>query len=143
LPQHNSYREQTQFAQRINARVPVGTPLISLAVWQDQIFYYIASPVVYAPPAGLKEVLSGGDTPVFVLAPEKRVAELEVLGAVQQLDQCRSMRWYRASRGGRLTLYRLDRRTPQATDVAGHPFAPGFDPRDRLASKAYTLSGLR
>ena len=43
LPQHNSYREQTQFAQRINAWLPDGSPLFSLGVWQEQVFYYIQS----------------------------------------------------------------------------------------------------
>jgi 4-amino-4-deoxy-L-arabinose transferase-like glycosyltransferase len=143
LPQYNSYREQTQFARRINACVPADTPLVSLGVWQEQIFYYLQSPARYVPPGALKESLPRDETPIFVLAPEQRVAELEVLGAVQQLDQCSSMRWYQVSRGGRLTLYRLDRRTPQAADVAEHPPVPCSDVRDRLASETSSPSGLR
>ena len=95
------------------------------------------------PPADLKESLPRDETPIFVLAPEKRGAELEVLGAVQQLDQCGSIRWYQASRGGRLTLYRLDRRTPQAADFAERPPVPCSDVRDRLASETSSSSGRR
>lgn len=113
LPHHNSYSDQTALARRINARVPAGAPLYTVGLWEDQIVYYLQPTLIRSSVRQLAAADRDADS-LYVLAPEKRAEELALAGEVRQVDQCPTMKWYLAERGGRLTLFRIDRRTSQA-----------------------------
>lgn len=119
LPNHNSYADQTRLARRVNARVPSGQPLYTIGLWEDQIVYYLKPQLIRSSAREMKEVVGRGGEPVYVLAPERRAEELAAVGAVRQVDQCPTMKWYLAERGGRLTLFRIDRAASQAGRPAG------------------------
>jgi 4-amino-4-deoxy-L-arabinose transferase-like glycosyltransferase len=90
MPYHDSYREQTRLAQRVNQAVPQGRTLHLLqmpANGENQITYYLTPPLKRIDdPAKFAAGLPAEESDVFVLAPVLAVAELERHGTLQELD---------------------------------------------------------
>ncbi len=107
IPHHDSYRDQTELAQRINEITPANAPLYMLDLPENQIAYYLQAPLVRhdnpskflsAPPRDQREL--------FVLAPEYLTKELKQIGKVEPLDRCASINRYLTPKQ-RLTLVKV------------------------------------
>ncbi len=105
---HDSYRDATTFAERANNLVPGDAPLYVVDLVENQITYYLKSPVVRIDQVDDFDSTQIGGGPWYVLAPESLKRELAAAGRVYALDRCDSIRRYNES-DERLTLFRVDR----------------------------------
>jgi 4-amino-4-deoxy-L-arabinose transferase-like glycosyltransferase len=130
IPQHDSYRGQTELAQRINQLVPGRTPLCLVnlpANGENQIVYYLRQELWrYDRWDDFQQTLPSG-VETFVLAPLARGGDLAQLGEVKQLDLAPARR--KQPEAERLTLYRLTSRPT----VAAAARVPDSFPRSTTA----------
>jgi len=120
MPHHDSYREETQFARRVDALVPDGEPLYLVDLYENQVYYYLKPPLVRVDdPGQLAARVGPGGGDVYLLAGEETGRARAGLGRLEVLDQCPNRRWYLAGRG-RLTLFRRTKKGP-GLFCAKHP----------------------
>ncbi len=113
MPHHDSYREQTLMAERINQAVPAGHKLYLLQMLpngENQITYYLKPPLKRVDePADFAGVLAAEGNELYVLAPQLASVHLSHLGTVDVLDSCPACRKQKET--DRLTLFKLSRPT--------------------------------
>lgn len=113
---HDSYRDPTMLAERVNEVIPEDEPAYLAGLSENQITFYLDSPIdrVDRPAEFVKTQY--GDGPWYVLGPEETGAVLASQGRVEIVDRCESIRRGEEP-GARLTLFRVDRnRTADAGD---------------------------
>lgn len=108
MPNYDSYRDQTRFAERINARRDAGAPLYVVGLEDNQIYYYLDGPMVRI-----------DSLDAFAEHPASRTAGACVLAAksfqgrvapsAEVLDACDSIT-KKMTPDDRLTLFRLSGR---------------------------------
>lgn len=107
MPAHDSYRPQTELAQRVNRLVPAHERLYMLHLPENQITYYLSASLTRIDDESL--FLEGPartlDQPVFILAPRHLAERLASLGQAEVLDRCHAINSYMTERD-RLTLLR-------------------------------------
>lgn len=93
MPVHDHYRVQTEFAQRINIRQDVDKPLHLIGLGYDQIIYYLKKPLVRDDKFEdfIASVRVASST-TYVLIKKADLPKVKELGAVHELDSCRSPR---------------------------------------------------
>jgi 4-amino-4-deoxy-L-arabinose transferase-like glycosyltransferase len=120
MPRHDSYLHQTEMAQRINEKVPAGQKLYVLHLPENQIFYYLQSPVVRLDDEReFAELAATEPTPrIYVLAPKYLAEQMVAAGKAEILDRATKINSYMTERD-RLTLVACDRPAAQAAQQGG------------------------
>lgn len=108
MPYHNSYGAQTELAARTNGKLPPNTPLYMVQLPENQITYYLNSPIVRLDEVDKFEQRTSRANPQYVLAPEYVAKSFTRLGKIEVIDRCATINRYLTERE-RLTLVRLDR----------------------------------
>jgi hypothetical protein len=88
LPRFDLYRDQAALARRTNDLLPPGVPISMVESSFTQMTYYLRPPLLrFDDWHDFARVVSraGADEPLYAIAPEKRLAELESLGDVRVL----------------------------------------------------------
>lgn len=112
---HDSYEDATALAERANEILADRAPLYVVGLVENQITYYLDSPVVRVDQADELRNTQVGSGPWYVLAPENMRQQLSDSGSVYAVDQCDSIRRHDQP-DDRITLFRIDR---QLTADAG------------------------
>lgn len=105
---HDSYGDATALAERANQRLPDDAPLYVVELVENQITYYLKSPVVRVDQVDELHSTQVGAGPWYVLAPENMQSKLATSGRAYPVDRCDSIRRYN-DEGERITLFRVDR----------------------------------
>lgn len=108
MPHFDSYVDQTRFAENINHLLPDDTPLQVVALPENQIVYYLDHPLVREDDSQMfLERAVKANSPMFVLAPEHLVDQLQPHASAQVLMQAPTIRKIMTEKE-RLTLLRID-----------------------------------
>jgi 4-amino-4-deoxy-L-arabinose transferase-like glycosyltransferase len=89
LPPFDLYRDQTALARRTNDQLPPSVPIYMVESNLTQMTYYLRPPLLrFDDWHDFARVVSEApaDEPLYTIAPEKLLAELESLGEVRVLD---------------------------------------------------------
>lgn len=120
MPHHDSYRDQTEFAQRINRTVPEDETVYLVRIIENQIAFYLDRPLMRVDdPADAPAEMAAEEGTAFVLVPERDIEALSRMGRIEVLDRCDSVNRY-MDIDERLTLVRIHRGTA-AVSIAGAP----------------------
>jgi 4-amino-4-deoxy-L-arabinose transferase-like glycosyltransferase len=109
MPHHDTYRDQTELARRINRTVPAGATVHLVELPESQITFYLDRPLVRRDRP--KEFMAGLPADrascYYVVAPERLSRALATAGEVTVLDHCDSIiRWMKPE--DRLTCFRFE-----------------------------------
>jgi len=108
MPHHDSYRAQTELANRLNAQLPPQSPVYLLHLPENQITYYLERPLVRLDEEQRFLNVASPTESQFVLAPEHIALALASLGQLEVIDRCATINRY-LKEHERLTAVRLDR----------------------------------
>lgn len=113
---HDSYRDPTSLAKRANQIIPPDQPAYIVGLSENQITFYLDSPVDRIDQPDDFVRTQTGNGPWYVIAQEKVAPLLAHQGRVEIVDRCASVRRGEAPED-RITLFRIDReRTADAGD---------------------------
>lgn len=120
LPLHDSYKDQVRLARRIAGINADGEPVVLLGLPENQIIYYLDSPLVRIDDPRERHWFSGSDRSTYlVLAPEYIALGLSRYGNLEVLDRCDSINRY-LKEWERLTLVRFSTPLEVAREKDGH-----------------------
>jgi len=105
---HDSYRDPTLLAERVNRIIPADKPVYIVGLSENQITFYLDSRIQRID--RLAELVEKQDRfgSWYVVAPEKLEPKLARQGRVEVVDRCASIR-HCDEPGDRITLFRVDR----------------------------------
>jgi 4-amino-4-deoxy-L-arabinose transferase-like glycosyltransferase len=110
LPYHDSYRDQTVLARKVNQAVPAGSKLYLLRLPDNQVTYYLTPELVRVDDAqaAVKTLAAHRSRQIYALAPEFLAESLSSLGKLEVLGRCASVNRY-LKQNERMTFVRLTR----------------------------------
>jgi 4-amino-4-deoxy-L-arabinose transferase-like glycosyltransferase len=119
MPRHDSYRDQTTLAGRVNAKVPSSEVLYLVHLPDNQITYYLRQPLRRIDgPDEFQKLLGVQARPVYLVGEELLAAKLMQHGQVRVLDRCDSVvKWMTPQQ--RLTLMEWVPAVPTAPAASG------------------------
>lgn len=109
MPRFDSYRDQTDFARKVNSMTPIHEHLYLVELPENQITYYLRMPLqrVDDPKAFVANVAPTFDgAAIHIVGPENLERRLAVAGRVEKLESCPTIRTIMKPEE-RITLFRL------------------------------------